>query len=437
MMMRFVVTAAAIVWAGIAQAAIDIKTVTSPGGIEAWVVEEPSIPFVALEIRIRGGASLDEPGKRGAINLMTALLEEGSGEMDAQTFQARLESLAATLRFRVYDDTMSISAKFLTENQDEVLALLKQALTEPRFDQGAIDRVRAQVITGIRSDEKNPNRIASEALNAAAFAGHPYGTNMDGTVESVSGLTQEDLFTAHRNAITRDRMYVSVVGDVTVDSVGPLLDDLLGDLPADAPPEPDDVDFGLEGGVTVIDFPTPQAVALFGHAGIERDDEDFFAAYVMNQILGAGGFESRLMDEVREKRGLTYGISTFLVPKEHTEMVLGQVASSNETIAEAIEVTRNEWARMAEEGVTEEELAVAKTFLTGEYPLRFDGNGEIADIMVGMQMIGLPPEYVVDRNDYVEAVTLDDVNRVAAELLDPEALHFVVVGQPEDLDSTQ
>lgn len=435
-MLRLILTAVFTATASIATAAIDIKTVTSPGGINAWVVEEPSIPFVALEIRIRGGASLDEPGKRGATNLMTALIEEGSGDMDAQAFQAKLESLAATLSFRAFDDTMSISAQFLTENKEEVLALLKDALIDPRFDQAAIDRVRAQVISGINSDAKNPNRIASAQLNAAAFGDHPYGTNMDGTVESVEALTQADLFTAHRNALTRDRMFVSVVGDVTAADIGPLLDDLLGELPAEGPPLPDDIDFGLAGGVTVVDFQTPQSVALFGHAGIERDDEDFFAAYIMNQILGAGGFESRLMTEVREKRGLTYGISTFLVPKFHAEMVLGQVASANDTIAEAIEVTRAEWARMANVGVTEEELAVAKTYLTGEYPLRFDGNGDIADIMVGMQMIGLSPDYVVNRNDFIDAVTLDDINRVASELLDPDALHFVVVGQPDALEST-
>ncbi len=432
-MVRFILTAVFTLSATVATAAIDIKTITSPGGINAWVVEEPSIPFVALEIRIRGGASLDEPGKRGATNLMTGLIEEGSGDMDAQAFQTKLESLAASFSYRAYDDTISISAQFLTENKPEALALLKQSLTEPRFDQSAIDRVRAQVISGINSDEKNPNRIAGAFFDQAAFGDHPYGTNMDGTVESVTALTQEDMFTAHRNALTRERMFVSVVGDVTAEEVGSLLDELLGDLPAEGPSLPDDIDFGLAGGVTVIDYETPQSVALFGHAGIERDDEDFFAAFIINQILGAGGFESRLMEEVREKRGLTYGISTFLVPKFHAEMVLGQVASANDTIAQAIEVTRNEWARMANEGVTAEELDVAKTYLTGEYPLRFDGNGEIADIMVGMQMIGLPPEYVVNRNDYVEAVTLEEINRVASELLDPDALHFVVVGQPEGL----
>jgi zinc protease len=426
-----------IIIASSARAEIDIKEVTSPGGINAWVVEEPSIPFIALEIRFRGSASLDLPGKRGATNLMTGLLEEGAGDMSAQEFQTAREALAASFGFRAFDDTLSISAQFLTENKTEALALLRQALVEPRFDQDALDRVRAQVLSGIARDAKNPNDIAGAAFDAAAFGDHPYGSSIDGTVESVTALTRDDMFEAHRNALTRDRVFVSVVGDITAEAVGEMLDDLLGALPDEGPPLPGDVAFGLEGGVTVIDYDTPQSVALFGHAGLKRDDPDFFAAYVMNQVLGAGGFESRLMTEVREKRGLTYGIRSFLVPKFHAEMVFGSVASANATIAEAIEVTRTEWARMANEGVTPAELSMAKTYLTGEYPLRFDGNAEIAKIMVGMQMIGLPPEYVVNRNDYIDAVTLEDVNRVASELLQPEDLHFIVVGKPEGLESTQ
>ncbi|MFT6118913.1 MAG: zinc protease [Yoonia sp.] len=244
------------------------------------------------------------------------------------------------------------------------------------------------------------------------------------------------MFTAHRNTLTRDQIYVSAVGDISADEIGPLLDDLLGGLPADGPSAITDVDFGLAGGVTVIPYDTPQSVALFGHGGIERDDKDFFAAYILNGILGGSGFESRLMTEVREERGLTYGIRSYLVPKFHAEMWIGQVASANATIAEAIEVTRNVWSDLAANGVTEEELAVTKTYLTGEYPLRFDGNAEIAGIMVGMQMIGLPPEYVINRNDYIEAVTLSDINRVAAEFMRPDDLHFVVVGQPVGLEST-
>lgn len=422
--------------AGAAQAEIAIQQITSAGGINAWVVEEPSIPFVALEIRFRGGSALDAPGKRGAVNLMAGLLEEGAGDLDAQAFQTAREALAARFRFSASADMISVSAQFLSENRAQALDLLKSALKQPRFDQSAIDRVRAQVLAGIASDAVDPRSMASAALYAAAFGDHPYGTAQDGTAESVAALGRDDLLAAHRSALVRDRLYVAVVGDIAAADVGPMLDQLLGDLPLADRPLPDDVPFGLAGGVTVIDFDTPQSVALFGHAGMKRDDPDFFAAFILNHVLGAGGFESRLMTEVREKRGLTYGISSSLVPMFHAEMMLGTVASSNETIAEAIAVTRDEWRRMATEGLSAAELDTAKTYLTGEYPLRFDGNAAIASIMVGMQMIDLPPEYVINRNDYIAAVTLADVNRVAASLLRPDDLHFVVVGRPVELEST-
>jgi zinc protease len=249
-------------------------------------------------------------------------------------------------------------------------------------------------------------------------------------------LTQADLFEAHRNALVKSRIYVGAAGDISAEELGALMDDLLGDLPVDGPELPSRVEFGLDGGMTVVPFDTPQSVALFGHAGIERDDDDFFAAYLLNEVLGGRGVESRLMHEVREKRGLTYGISTFLVPKTSSEIYLGSVASANATMAEVVDVVRAEWALMASEGVSAEELDQAKTYLTGAYPLRFDGNAEIAGILAGMQWTDLTPEYIVNRNDFVNAVTLDDVNRVAAELLNPDGLHFVVVGQPDGLESS-
>ncbi|MFZ3581234.1 M16 family metallopeptidase [Loktanella sp. DJP18] len=435
-MIRFVLTLCVALAASVAQAAVNIQQVTSPGGINAWLVEDHAIPFTALDIRVVGGASIDEPGKRGATNLMMAVIEEGAGDMDAQTFQTRREELAASYGFDTGDDMVSITAQFLTENRDEAVGLLREALVNPRFDQSAVDRVRQQVLANIASDAKSPGAIAGAAFDAAAFGDHPYGLQLDGTVESVTALTRDDIVTAHANALVRDRIYVGVVGDITPDELGAMLDRLLGDLPATGPGLPVDTTSALDGGVTVIPFDTPQAVALFGQPGIKRDDPDYMAAYILNEILGGAGFESRLMNEVREKRGLTYGVSAFLVPKFHAELWLGQVASSNATVAEAIDVIKAEWARLSEEGVTPEELDKIKTYLTGAYPLRFDGNAEIASILVGMQVIGLPPEYVENRNEMLNAVTLDDVNRVARDLLQPEKLHFVVVGQPEGLDAT-
>lgn len=432
-MMRFVLACVLLFAALPLRAGVDIKEVVSPGGIKAWLVEEPSIPFVALELRFRGGTSLDAPGKRGATNLMVGLLEEGAGELDSRGFARASEALAASFGYDAGDDSVSISARFLTENRDQAVELLRLSLVEPTFPQDAIDRVRAQVLSGLRGDEKNPNAIAGRTFKALAFGDHPYGSNGDGTVESVSALTRDDLVAAHKAALARDRLYVAVVGDITEAELGPLLDGLLGELPETGAPMPGAVDVDLKGGVDIVEFDTPQSVAHFGQAGIERDDDDFFAAYVMNVILGGGGFESRLMTEVREKRGLTYGVYSYLAPKDNAALYLGSVASANDRIAEAISVIRAEWERLAEDGVTQEELDKAKALLTGAYPLRFDGNGAIARIMVGMQMDDLPIDYIETRNDKVNAVTREDVNRVARELLDPEGLQFVVVGKPEGL----
>lgn len=416
-----------------ARAEVDIQPITSPGGIEAWLVEEHSLPFVALEIAFVGGTSLDVDGKRGAINLMTALLEEGSGDLDARAFARATETLATSFGFGSNSESLTISARFLTENFNASVDLLRDAIQNPRFDAADVERVRGQVLSGLAFDAKDPNDIASKTFANMAYGEHPYGTVDSGTPESVAALTRDDLLEAHGNVLVRDRVLVGAVGDITQEQLGDLIDAVLGDLPQSGPSLPPIVEPQIEGGVTVVEFDTPQSVALFGQRGIGIEDDDYFAAVLLNQILGGGSFESRLMQEVREKRGLTYGVSSFLNSRDLANAYMGQVSSANDRIAEAIDVIRDQWRQAAEEGVTEEELANAKTFLTGAYPLRFDGNSTIAGILVGMQLIGLDSDYVNTRNERVERVTLDDVQRVAGELMDPDGLHFVVVGKPTGL----
>ncbi len=419
------------------QAEIAIKTVTSPGGITAWLVEAHEIPFTALEIRFRGGTSLDAPGKRGAVNLMTALIEEGAADLDAQGFAAARDGLAAQFRFDSSSDDVSVSARFLSENRSEALALLRSALTEPRFDVDAIERVRGQVLTGLRGDEKDGSAIADRLMAARNFGDHPYGTSGDGTIDSVTALAREDIVAAYAGALARDRIYVAAAGDITAEELGLMLDDLLGGLPATGAPVPGRATLQTKGGVVVADLPGPQSVVQFSQKGVAFADPDYFAAVILNEILGGGRFGARLMTEVREKRGLTYGIGTGLASLDHAEWLVGQFESANGKVAEAIAVVRAEWARIAETGVTAEELNQAKTFLTGSYPLRFDGNAQIASILVGMQMIGLTPDYPATRNARVEAVTLADVQRVAASLFAPQDLFFVVVGQPTGVIATE
>ena len=410
------------------RAAVAIQEVTSPGGIKAWLVENHDIPFTALNIRFKGGTSLDAVGKRGAVNLMTALIEEGAGDLDSQAFAAARDGMAAEFGFSSDSDGVSVSARFLTETSAQATDLLHLALTQPRFDAEAIERVRGQVLQNIASSAKDPGTIASDLLSQAAFGDHPYGSSGDGTADSVQVLTRDDLLAAYHGALARDRIYVAAAGDISATDLGLMLDKLLGDLPATGAPQPADVALTAKGDVTQQSFPGPQSTISFYQGGIQFEDPDYFAATILNEILGGNGFSSRLMNEVREKRGLTYGIDTSLAAYEHAELLAGSVATSNEKATETMQVIRDVWADVAKNGVTQKEVDDTKTYLTGAYPLRFDGNKRIASILVGMQMLGLPVTYPAERNAKVDAVTLEDVNRVAATLLTPDKLTFVVVG---------
>jgi zinc protease len=437
MMPLFRAAVALIAFALPLRAEIAIQEVTSPGGIKAWLVEDHSIPFIALELRFKGGTSLDDPAKRGAVNLMTATLEEGAGAMDAQGFAAARDGLAAKIGFGSDADGVSVSAQFLTENRDAGVTLLREALVNPRFDQDAVDRVRGQVLANLRASAEDPGQIATNMLAARSFGDHPYGSAGDGTIDSVTALTRDDVVTAWKASIARDRIYVSAAGDITAQDLGNLLDRLLGDLPATGAAQAGRATLNETGGIKMQPYPGPTSVVLFQQGGLRYDDPDYFAAVLLNEILGGGRFSARLMTEVREKRGLTYGIGTGLASYDHAETLTGQFQASNEKVAEAIKVIQDQWARVAKEGVTEEELGRAKTYMTGAYPLRFDGNSNIASILVGMQMMGLAPDYPRTRNDRVNAVTLADVKRVAERLIKPDNLFFMVVGSPPGVKATE
>ena len=415
--------------------AIDIQEVTSEGGITAWLVEEHSIPIVSFEILFKGGAGVETPETQGATHLMMGLLEEGAADMDATAYAEAVETLAARFSFDSSRDSVSVDATVLRENLDASMELLRLALLEPSFDQVAFDRVKGQVESILRGNATDPRSIGSERLFADAFAGHPYALTIEGTPETLEALTPADMETAHLNALVKSRVSVGVVGDITAEELGPLLDKLLGDLPDTGPDLPELTTTQAAGGVSIIDFPSPQSNALLAQVSIARDDPDYIAAYVMNHILGTG-FTSRLNQEVREKRGLTYGVSSFLVPFQFASLHMASLASENDKMAEAIDVIRAEWSRMATDGVTAEELDAAKKYLTGSYVLRFDSNEAIASALAGLQYGELPINYINTRNDEVNALTVEDINRVAARLLQPDALQIVVVGQPTGLTDT-
>jgi zinc protease len=326
----------------------------------------------------------------------------------------------------------------LTENRDTAFELLRLALTEPRFDAEPVERIRGQILAGLARQSEDPDSIVGRAMRKVFFPDHPYGRPSEGTPETVAGLSAEDFrhFVAERFA--RDVLVVGVVGDISPDELAPLLDATFLSLPAEAAPAavPDTVP-AADGGVVVIEKDVPQSVVSFGHGGIKRDDPDYYTAYVVNHILGGGGFTSRLYGEIREKRGLAYSVYSYLNPLDHAAMVVGGVATQNGRVRESIALIREEWRRMSAAGPSAEELGDAKTYLTGSFPLRFTSSGRISGMLVGMQLEHLGIDYLDRRNGLIEAVTPDDARRVARRLYNPERLTFVVVGRPDGVAATR
>lgn len=420
-----------------AEAAADIQRVVSPGGIEAWLVEEPAIPMVAMELSFEGGASLDPEALPGVANFLAGMLEEGAGDLDAVAFAESAQLLGARFSFDAGRDGFRVSARMLSEAKQESVELLRLALADPRFDAEPMERVRAQILSGIRSDEADPRALARDAFWSRAFPDDPYGRPVDGTLGSVAAIAPDDLEAARERLLNVDAVKIGVVGDIDAETLGPLLDDLLGELPRAAPPARGETAFEKPGGVRVVPFDAPQSTVMFGQPGPLRDDDDFIPLYVLNYVLGGGGFSSRLTEEIREKRGLAYSAYSYLLPLDRAGLWIGGVGTANERVSDSLEVIRAEWRRMAEEGVTEDELRKAKQYLTGAYPLRFDSNASIASILVGLQEAGLGRDYPEIRNDLIRAVTREDVARVAEDWMNPDALAFVVVGRPTGVDATQ
>lgn len=418
--------------------AVEIQRVVSPGGIEAWLVEDHTLPIIALSFSMTGGAATDPAGKEGLANMVSGLLDEGAGDLDSQAFRRRLEDRSISLSFSASQDNFSGRLKTLTRNRDEAFDLFRLALTQPRFDDQAVERIQAQILTGIASRKNDPRDIARRTFWAANFPDHPYGRRSGGESKSVAAITKTDLLTFVRRRLARGDMVVGIAGDISAADLAPLLDSTFGGLPERA--EAFTIAPGIPaalGEVIVVEQDVPQSRIVFGQRGLPRDDPDYYAAYVLNHVLGGGSFTSRLYQEVREKRGLAYSVFSYLLPLDQTALWLGGAATENSAVAQSLEVIRAEWARMRDASITEEQLVAARDNITGSFALRFNNTAAIAGMLVAIQRQDLGIEYINERNRYFEAVTLDDVNRIAKKLLDPEALTIVVVGKPEGIEPTK
>jgi zinc protease len=410
-----------------ARAAVNIQEVKSDSGVSAWLVEDYSVPIIAIQFVFDGGNSQDPAGKEGLVNLMTGLFDEGAGDMDSEAFQIALDDAGAEMRFNQTRDGTYGAMRMLADRKDEAFELLRLAVQKPRFDQDPIDRIRGQILTGILAGERDPNTVAGTKWAEALYPGHPYSRPDEGTKESIATITADDLRAFHKANFARSGLHVAVVGAIDAQTLKSQLDRLFGDLPGKQMLRPvPDVDPKL-GQEMQVNYDQPQTTLQMAYPGIKRSAPDFYAAALMNQRLGGGTFTSRLFKEVREKRGLAYSVNSGLANRVHASSLVIATATRSDRAAETLSVINEVVKRLAEEGPTEQELASAKEYLIGSYAINnLDSSGAIAGTLLGLQLDELGIDYIQKREAYLGAVTLDQVKAVASKVLSTEPAIMVV-----------
>jgi len=411
--------------------AADVRALPAPKGEEVWYVSDHTLPMIAMTVAIPAGSGYDPRGKFGLAEFAASLLDEGAGGLNATAYQTALSNRAIRLSADPKRDYLVISLVTLTDNAKDAFQLLGLALSKPRFDPDAIARVRAQILASLSQDEEDPPTVAAKAFFHAYFHDHPYGHPVSGDAASISAINQADLKAFAAEHWVRGDLRIAVAGDVDAATLTSLLNSAFGHLsPKAVPPLPWATHVG-QPGMQVIAMPVPQPSVVFGLPGLLRTDHDYIPGYVANYILGGGGFSSRLTNEVRVKRGLTYDISTSLDSFRRAGLVAGDLATKKGSVREAVGVVRDTLREFAENGPTEKELADAKTYLTGSFPLSFSSNVGIVSELNGLQQVGLPVDYVQKRNALIDAVTLADVKRAAKRLYNPRSMTVVIAGYPD------
>ncbi|MDP6173806.1 MAG: pitrilysin family protein, partial [Rhodospirillales bacterium] len=364
--------------------AVQVERVISPGGIEAWLVRDKINPIVTVSFSFRGGGGLDPLGKGGLANLVSATLDEGAGGLDSQAFQSKLEDLSISLSFDAGRDSFGGSLRTLSRNLDTAFDMLRLAIMRPRFDTEAVERMRASILAGLRRSSENPRRIANRALMRSLFPGHAYGRPTNGRVETVNLIKINDLKVFAAQRLARDNLIVSVVGDIGPKRLAALLDTTFGGLPEKATPwKLPDIKSPAKARTILIEKKVPQSVIRFGQPGIKREDPDFYAAYVMNYVLGGGGFASRLYEEVREKRGLVYDIHSYTSHFLDTGAFSIYTGVDPKKATEALQIGLAELARFRDEGPSAEELTKARELSKGRLLLRMEDTRSVSSWLGG------------------------------------------------------
>ena len=413
---------------------LNIREVTSPSGIKAWLVEDHTVPALSIKFAFRGAGSSNDPENlQGLSRLLSNTLDEGAGDLSSEQFQSILNDQSIDLSFYTTRDDFGGQLKTLTKNKAKAFELLKLSLTAPLFEQSAVNRMIAANIGRIKNDMTDPEWMSARLMNSVVFKDHPYSMNSGGTLSSLPKITPQDLRQKLATELTRNRLIVSVAGDISEQELTQILDAVFAQLPEKAlSREMEPVEFS-EGSVTLFKRDIPQTIISAVLPGIRMSDPDYHVAEIMNFILGSSGFGSRLTEVIREQNGLTYGIYTGMDMMDHAALFTLNTSTKADTVQKLIDLTKKELERIKTEDVSDKELKDARSYLIGSTPLSLSSNDQIAGMMLAFQRYDLPRNYLDLRADALCKVTKEDVRRVANRLLDSTKLAITLVGNPKDI----
>lgn len=416
---------------------LDIQEVKSENGITAWLIEDHALPIISIKFAFRNAGSIqDGVEKQGRAKLLSNTLDEGAGELISQEFQKALSDHSITLSFGAGRDNFSGQLKTLSRHKDKAFELLKLALTRPRFDEKPLERMRRANISRIRSSMGNPDWIAARLFNDKAFEGHAYSLNSDGTLGTLGNITAADLRTHLKDYLTQDRLHIGVMGDITKEALQSVLDNIFGDLPKTGKPtDTEKFDLQNTGKTFTYEQDIPQTILSISMPSLDHKDPQFFALRVMNYIFGGGGFGSRLMEEAREKRGLTYGIYSGVSNQNFIDLFSVDTSTKNESVAEMADIINAEMQRLVKDGVNDQELKDAQSYLTGSLPLALTSTDKIANILLNLQLNERDITYLDSYADKINAVTKEDIQSVAERVLKPENMIKIMVGKPQNIEN--
>jgi len=416
--------------------ALDVRREVLPNGLTLLVYERHNLPVVQVSVGIDAGTIHEPKEKAGLSNLVATLLTHGTSKRTAEEISEEIEFVGGSLSASGGRDYITVGLSVLKKDINLGFDLLSDVILNPVFPEDEISKEKELIKASLKSQEEDPVFIASREFKRALFGEHPYGRLITGTAGTIDRISRDDLIDFHRRFYLPGNTIMAVVGDITYGEVRDLIDRYFKDWGGKNQSRPLLEDLKPLRGIRLIeiDRDLTQATVIIGHLGVKRSNPDYYAISVMNYILGGGGFASRLMQNIREERGLVYDIYSLFSADKYGGYFRVVFQTKNESADLAIREVFKEIRRIREEPVTEKELQDAKAFLIGSFPLRIETSARIASFLVAVEYYGLGVDYMEKYREYIGSVSRDDVLRVAKRYLDPENILLVVVGKEEKIN---